>query len=290
MVKIGLKKAYYSIIATDTDVAGAITYAAPVALTAMQQIGVNPKVSRIQVPGDDIVQEDITECLGADVTAQRKMFTLAEEAILLGRVVDASGGVFGGTTDNPPYVAFGYMRTMNDGSGLYVWLLKTKFAPTNSTADTKPVDNITPQYDSLSASAITRTADGQWIYSRYSTDAAFGDTFFTKATLETLAAAVTPAAVALSTIVPDDAATAIAVDANVVITFNNQIAADDITAIKADGTLVAAAKSWDATGKILTINPTSNLGAATVYIVAINGVKDIYGQTLAAETSTFTTA
>jgi hypothetical protein len=62
-----------------------------------------------------------------------------------------------------------------------------KFAPSNSTADTKPVDNIAPQYDSLSGAAITRTADGAWIYSVKSSDPDFAATFFTKATLETLA-------------------------------------------------------------------------------------------------------
>lgn len=289
MPKIGLKKAYYAQIVE--DVMGAITYGIPVPLTKMQQISVNPKVSRVQVPGDDIIQDDISECLGADVTMQREEITPAEEAVLLGRITDVNGGVFGGSTDNAPYVAFGYMRTFkNSNVGLYVWLLKTKFSPSNSTADTKPVDNITPQYDSMSGAAITRTADGQWIYSIKSSDPAFGDTFFTKATLETLAAAVTPDALALSTIVPAAAAVGIVVTANVVITFNNKIASESITLMKADGTLAPGAKTWDATGKILTIDPTVNMSAATTYIVAVNGVKDIYGQALAATTKTFTTA
>lgn len=290
MVKIGLKKAYYSEIVTDSDIEGAITYGVPVALPAIQQIGVNPKVAKVQVPGDDIIQEELTECLGADLTIQRKLFALAEEAALLGRVTDSNGGVYGGSFDNAPYVAFGYQRTMSNGTSLYVWLLKVKFAPSNSTADTKPTDNVTPQYDSMTGSAITRTADGAWIYSRYSTDPAFGDTFFTKATLETLAVAVTPDTIALSSIVPADDATGIAVNANIVLTFNNKIAAEAVTVIEDDGTLVAAAKSWDAAGKVLTINPTDNLDAATTYIVAVNGVKDIYGQALAASAKNFTTA
>jgi phi13 family phage major tail protein len=160
---------------------------ASVALAKVQQVQVNPRVSRAQVPADDIIDEDITECLGSDVTIQRKEFTLDEEAILFGRSKDTDGGVYGGTFDNPPYVAFGYMRTFSDGSGLYVWILKTKFAPSNSTADTKPAGNVTPQYDSMSASSITREADGAWIYSRKSSVADFADTFFTKATLEKLA-------------------------------------------------------------------------------------------------------
>ena len=68
-----------------------------------------------------------------------------------------------------------------------MWILKTRFAPSSSTADTKPADSISPQYDSMSASSITREADGAWIYSRKSNDPNFAATFFTKATLEKLA-------------------------------------------------------------------------------------------------------
>lgn len=291
MPKIGLKKAYYSVIADGSDVEGAIIYGVPVALQHVQQVGVNPRVSRVQVPGDDLIIEDMTECLGADLTIQRDEFTPAEEAVLLGRTVNASGGVYGGNFDNPPYAAFGYMRTFkNSNVGLYVWILKAKFAPSNSTADTKPTDNITPQYDSMSAGSITREADGAWIYSIKSSDPNFAATFFTQATLQALrtATAVTP--LALSSIVPADDATGIVVSANIVLTFNNQIASEAITLIKADGTLITATKSWDAYGKILTIDPTVNLSALSTYIVAVNGVVDIYGQVLAASAKNFTTA
>jgi len=184
-VKIGLKQAYYAKMTKDE--VGSATYDVPVRLAHVQQVAVNPRVNTAQVVGDDIIVEDIAQCLGADITVQRVQFTLDEEAVLLGRPKDADGGVYGGTFDNPPYVAFGYQRTLNDGSGLYVWILKTRFAPSSSTADTKPADSINPQYDSMSASSITREADGAWIYSRKSSDPNFASTFFTKATLEKLA-------------------------------------------------------------------------------------------------------
>lgn len=184
-VKIGLKKAYYAIMTKDEE--GSATYNVPVALEKIQQVQVNPRVNNAQVVADDLVDEDIMQCLGADLTIQRKEFTLDEEAILLGRPKDSDGGVYGGTFDNPPYVAFGYMRTFNDGTGLYVWILKTRFAPSNSTAETKPAENVTPQYDTMSASSITRAADGAWIYSVKSSEPDFASTFFSKATLEKLA-------------------------------------------------------------------------------------------------------
>ncbi len=99
-----------------------------------------------------------------------------------------------------------------------------------------------------------------------------------------------PSAIALSTIVPADEATDVAVDANVVLTFNNEILREAIVVTKADGTIIAGAKTWDATGKILTFNPTSNFDASTVYIVTVGGVLDIYNQALAPEVKNFTTA
>ncbi len=100
----------------------------------------------------------------------------------------------------------------------------------------------------------------------------------------------TPAALALSTILPDDEASNVAVNANVVMTFNNKIQHESIMITSEAGLLVEGSKTWDATGKILTFNPTSDLSISTVYIVAIGGVVDIYGQALAPIVKNFTTA
>ncbi|MFA5655116.1 MAG: Ig-like domain-containing protein [Dysgonamonadaceae bacterium] len=98
-----------------------------------------------------------------------------------------------------------------------------------------------------------------------------------------------PDAIALSTIVPADDADNVAVDANVVLTFNNKILRESIVVTKSDGTIVAGTKSWDSTGKILTFDPTANLSNSSTYIVSIGGVVDIYGKTLAAQVKNFTT-
>lgn len=90
--------------------------------------------------------------------------------------------------------------------------------------------------------------------------------------------------------VPADQATAVAVGANIVLTFNNKIAREAIVVTKADGTMVVGAKSFDTDGKVLTFNPDVNLTAASVYIVAIAGVVDIYNQPLEASIVNFTTA
>ena len=105
----------------------------------------------------------------------------------------------------------------------------------------------------------------------------------------TLFGSATPAALALSSSVPANNGTNVAKDANLVFTFNNKILREAIVISTAAGVMIAGTKSWDGTGKILTFNPTADLSGTTTYIVAIAGVTDIYGRTLAATVQKFTT-
>jgi hypothetical protein len=97
-------------------------------------------------------------------------------------------------------------------------------------------------------------------------------------------------AIALSSIVPADAATGISTASTIVLTFNNKIKEESIVATSAAGAIVAVTREWDATGKILTLTPDSALSSSTTYLVAIAGVVDIYGQVLSASVSDFATA
>ena len=106
------------------------------------------------------------------------------------------------------------------------------------------------------------------------------------ATIFTTAA---PSALALSTSLPADAAVAVVASSNIVLTFNNKILEENVIVTSAAGVIIPGAKTWDAAGKILTFDPTANLSAATVYLVAVVGVIDIYAQTLATVVRKFTT-
>jgi len=107
--------------------------------------------------------------------------------------------------------------------------------------------------------------------------------------IATIMAADAPSALALSSIVPDDDDIDVAIDSTIVLTFNNKIDSETITVASEGGDLVAGTKSWDATGKILTFTPTASLTTATMYIVTIAGVADIYGQSLAMAVKNFMT-
>jgi hypothetical protein len=104
-----------------------------------------------------------------------------------------------------------------------------------------------------------------------------------------LFAADAPSALALVEIAPDDEDSDVAVDSNIVLTFNNKISRESIIVTKDDGTLVEGTKTWDTAGKVLTFEPTDNLSASTVYLVTVGGVVDIYGQALSATVYNFMT-
>jgi len=105
-----------------------------------------------------------------------------------------------------------------------------------------------------------------------------------------LLAADAPSALALVEISPADEDADVAVDSNIVLTFNNKISRESIIVTKYDGTLVAGTKTWDTAGKVLTFEPTGNLSVSTLYLVTVGGVVDIYGQALSAAVINFMTA
>lgn len=102
-------------------------------------------------------------------------------------------------------------------------------------------------------------------------------------------ASAAPSAVELSTIAPDDEDTDVAINTNIILTFNNEILREAVVVTKADGTMVAGTKTWDAAKKVLTFSPTSDLANSTVYIVTVGGVVDIYGSALTASVKNFQT-
>lgn len=97
-----------------------------------------------------------------------------------------------------------------------------------------------------------------------------------------------PSAVTVG-IVPNDEASGVAVAANIVLTFNNKIAQESVVVTTAAGVIKAVTRSWDVAGKVLTLDPTTNLAGATTYVVTIAGVVDIYGQSLADSVVNFAT-
>ena len=103
--------------------------------------------------------------------------------------------------------------------------------------------------------------------------------------------AITPAAALAVIPLPANNAAGVAASVKPTLTFNNPIVDySGITLIKAtDNSIVAAPVTIDATKKIVTVSPSTNLTATTVYLLVISSVDDIFGQTLASTVIKFTT-
>ena len=90
-------------------------------------------------------------------------------------------------------------------------------------------------------------------------------------------------ALKLRTSMPANGASGVAIGANLVLVFNNEMASGSTSLVKlydASGNLVTTVNALDATKKILTVNPSANLTAAASYTLSIEDAADAYGQTL----------
>jgi methionine-rich copper-binding protein CopC len=220
------------------------------------------------------------------------------EAWLTGEKLDAvTGRMYDSATPaSAPYFALGYRSQKSNGHYRYYWFLKGKFQkPGNEhttlgeKAEAKTVELM---YNAMKTvykfNQGTRTDGVKRVSGDEDTTNFSATGWFT--------AVQTPASSSASALTctpsPADGATGVNVTANVVLTFNNAIRTGSagITVAKSDGTLVAAAYSWDTALKVLTIDPNASLSASSDYLVTLAGVVDIYGQTLANTVYNFTTA
>jgi len=292
---VGVDNLHYAEITADTALV--YTAGAPVYLAPAAEIAGEPEVANKTTYYDNKAKNNyVTEgktalkIIVSNVPAQKA-------AYLLGKAYDAaSGRVYDAGKANPPNLAIGFRYDMGADGYRYYWYLKGTFSGGAEEATSKSNDVDVKTY-TLTFTAVTTTFEFTVGAETMSLKRVFADTADTAFVptgwfdqVQTPASVGAPAAIALSSIVPADAAANVVVTADIVITFNNKIDTEAITVIKADGTLVAGAKTWDAAGKILTFNPTANLDAGSTYIVAVNGVVDIYGQALTAVAMNFGTA
>jgi hypothetical protein len=92
--------------------------------------------------------------------------------------------------------------------------------------------------------------------------------------------------------VPADNAPNIAIDDPITLTFNNALkggAENGIILTTAAGVPKACARTINATRKIVTLTPTTDLTNSEDYLIIVPGVKDIYDQTLADAVYNFAT-
>lgn len=191
MAKIGLKNIYVAKITKD-DSTG-VTYEAPKKLSPAMTVNMTPNFEIAELYGDDQLQEVDEALASIDIEFGINELSLADYAFIMGKTVDANGGVVDSANDVAPYFAFGYELPFSGGKGsLFTWLYKGKFTVPSEEAETKQ-GSITYQTPTVTGKFMPRTKDGLWRY-RVETNAsneAVTKAWFT-AVQETKAATTTP--------------------------------------------------------------------------------------------------
>jgi phi13 family phage major tail protein len=292
---IGLDSVYVAQLSEDSSTA----YAAgtPEILAPAAELSMKPVASQETQYADNQPFEVFSSQAETDMELTLTGVPSEMLAKLTGGVFDPTTGTVDDNAGVPGYFAVGFRSLKSNGKYRYFWLQKVQFSPPEEGATTK-ADKATPKTIKLVAKAIKTThkwtlhdgsVDGvKRRYGDEDTDNFSATGWFSQVQVP---GSVVPSALALSTSDPADGASGVAVDKTITLTFNNKLQASAINNVvlsEADGTLVACTNSLDTTGKIMTVNPDSSLGAATVHILAI-GVVDIYGQDLQAVVN-FTTA
>lgn len=158
MYAIGLKNFHFAPLTSD-DETGAV-YESPMGLSEAISVSVEPNVATGKLHGSNRVVATASAFTSANVTINATTVTAEEEAMLLGKTVDTDGVLKdkGGT---PPYGAFGFEVTMEDGSSEFWWLLKGKFQEPSRTSNTS-TDSIEFGTPSISGEFIKRNYDTEW--------------------------------------------------------------------------------------------------------------------------------
>jgi phi13 family phage major tail protein len=221
-------------------------------------------------------------------------------AELTGKPYDAARGIMIDTGDvsSAPYYAMSARAELGGGGHRYYQFLKGRFSLGAETAKTKE--------EKITASTVELTYTGLVTIYEFTmpdgsskrgikgvqadtTDAAFtgdGAWFSQVQTPETLGK---PGALTMTSS-PLNNATSVAAAVKPVLTFSNKLAADAVTIVAANGSLVVADKSYDSTGKVLTITPSAALTSGATYSIIVAGVADVFGQSLDTTAIKFTVA
>jgi phi13 family phage major tail protein len=299
---IDIKNLYYATITTDSATAytpGAIAYLAPTG-----ELTYDPKQS-VQPSAYD-GRQMFMHVIEGDSEVSITISGVSEElaATLCGKQYDETLGITLDTGDaaDTPWCALSFQADFGDANGNYKLFqyLKGKFVLGGYSASSRGIATdpknrelkfypVVTQYQWTLPDASTKGLKG---ISGDTVDAAFTETAATWfASVQTpLTVGTSPDAIALSSSNPADTASGVAVTVSPTLTFNNALADySGIMLTTAAGVPVANTTTIDAASKVVTINPTENLGGTAAHLITIAGVTDIYGQTLADTVVDFTT-
>ncbi len=292
---IGVDSLCYAMVTVDT--ANTYTAGTPTELAPVAEIAGQPKVSKKTAYYNNKPRTTFTTEAETEIKVIVSNVPAQKAATLLGKNYDAtSGRVYDSGAANPPDVALGFRFNMGKNGYRYYWYLKGTFSGGSEDAKSKEADVDIKTYE-LTFTAVT--TERQWmidgesksmkrVFADTADDAFVATSWFTQ--VQTPDTSSAPDALALSSIVPADDATGVSASANIVLTFSNKITDNNIFLVNSPtGEVVSVTKSWDSTGKILTL-AHSALTSGARHAIIIANVTDVYGQELADAVSYFTVA
>ncbi len=289
----GVDKLYFALVTQDD----AFGYAAdtPVALAPLKLAVQTPKTNSKTEYYDNLPMFPMNAEGETPIKLDIAMLPLDIQALILGKVYDAVNDSLYDNGGTAPNCALGWRAKNSDGTYTYYWFYKGIFKPFEESANSE-TDSPDPKGLSLEFTAVRTiyqfALDGSITDNtkrRVSRKQADGPTWFDGVQVPVVGAApaftVTPS--------PVDGATAQAVGVAITLTFSNAIAGGaerGIGLVREDTqAAIAVTRSVSANRKVVTL-AHANLTAAKTYLIAVNGVKDIYNQTLADVVYDFDTA
>ncbi len=285
MAKVNIDKLYMALITQD-DLLG-LVFAAPEYIPGVRQLDAKPKTNQDKLYAEGGIWEQENSLEETAIDMDLAELSNAQYAKYVGHNVAAVGGAYSTKDDRAPYIAILYQATKSNGKKAYRVYYKGKLAEPDETAKTKE-GKTDYQTHKVTATFQHLKNNGMDLYKVDEDDANcpadIATAFFASVIIPTADTTVPTV-----TSVPLDAATGVAVSANVVFTFSIAIQPVTITnsnvfLMKADGTLVAASLTVDATNKIVTLNPTVDLAVGAYIAICTKSVKSAAGIPLAANT------
>ena len=166
--RINVKNLVMSLLLTDT--AEGATYGDVEKISPAMQVQLTPSLSSGTLHGDGVQQENIAKLNGIAMVMDVNKVKIETRAKMLGHTYE-NGVLIEKAGDEAPYIAVGYLVEGTNKCNEYVWLLKGRAQPFNSTVQ-QSTDNINFSTDSININFIPRDCDGAL---RYFADSANAD-------------------------------------------------------------------------------------------------------------------
>jgi phi13 family phage major tail protein len=289
----GVDKLYYALIAQDD--AGGYAAGTPKPLSPIKLATATPATAQKTEYYDNQPMFPLSAEGETKIKIEIAHLPLDDEAELLGKVYDAvNDSIYDGEA-TPPYLALGYRAMNHDGTYTMFWYYKGTFVPfeeaASSKTNTPDPKNLTLEFTAVQtihefsiASGVTKPQKRR--KSRKQADlATWFDTVQVPEYSAPSALTCTPS--------PADGATNQTTTVAITLTFNNPLTADaerGIGLLRSDTmAAISVTRSLNAARTVVTL-AHSALTAEETYLISVNGVRDVYGQSLADVVYDFTVA